>query len=89
MRFEGFLGTVQEYEELLDEYAVEDNENENAAGIVHWEIITPADQPVKVRVIISSRKLLERLSTKLHQESSAGASMARTNSTARDTSPFP
>ena len=65
MRFEGFLGTVQEYEELLDEYAVEDNENENAAGIVHWEIITPADQPVKVRVIISSRKLLECLSTEI------------------------
>jgi len=65
VRFEGFLGTVQEYEELLDEYAVEDNANENAAGIVHWEIITPADQPVKVRVIISSRKLLERLSTEI------------------------
>ena len=39
LRFEGFLGTVQKYEELLDEYAVEDNANENAAGIVHWDRI--------------------------------------------------
>lgn len=66
LRIGGFLGTVQQYERLLDQYAVEDKANENATGVVHWEITTPHDQPgAKVRGIISSKKLLDRLSTEI------------------------
>lgn len=58
---------MQEYEQLLDQYGVEDNTNENANGVVIWEIATPRDQPgAKVHVIISSETLLDCLSNRVH-----------------------
>ena len=61
----GFLGTVQEYEDLLDTYSIEDNAHADAAGIVHWELEARENEPVKLRVIISSQRLIERLSTEI------------------------
>lgn len=52
----GFMGTVQEYEDLFNACAVEDNTLDDIAGVVYWEIKTPVNQQVQVRVIISSKR---------------------------------
>ena len=59
----GFMGTVQEYEDLFNACAVEENTLDDTAGVVYWEIRTPVNQQVQVRVIIFSKRLLTRLPT--------------------------
>ena len=46
----GFLGTVQEYEDLLDTYSIEDNALADAAGIVHWQLDARENEPVKLSI---------------------------------------
>ena len=61
----GFMGTVKEYEDLFNAFAVEDTASDDTAGVVYWEINTPQNQPAQVRVIVSSNRLLKRLSTEI------------------------
>ena len=61
----GFMGTVKEYEDLFNAWPVEDTASDDTAGVVYWEINTPQNQPAQVRVIVSSKRLLKRLSTEI------------------------
>ena len=59
---DGFLGTISEYEELFDAFPVEDTATPGAAGVVNY-FLDRANGTI--RYIVSSRLLLDRLSTEI------------------------
>ena len=58
----GFLGTMSEYEELFDAFPVEETTAPGTAGVVDYSL---DPENGTIRCIVSSRLLLDRLSTEI------------------------